>query len=72
MSKTPKGVLAKSFRHLIWRIWTALPVAFREYVSTIRQAGNMLQVNVSTFHILLEEVVCCFDMPKLIRNPLLP
>ena len=58
MSKTPKGVLAKSFRHLIWRPWSTLPVAFREYVSTIRQAGNMLQVNVSAFHILLKEVVC--------------
>ena len=42
MSKTPKGVLAKSFRHLIWNIWTALPVAFREYVSTIRQADQIV------------------------------
>ena len=30
----------------------------------------MLQVYVTALHILLEKVVCCLDMPKLIRDPL--
>ena len=66
-----EGMLTKSFCHLIQRPWLALPVALREYVSTIRRAGDMLQVDVPAFHILLEEVVGGLDVPKLIRDPLL-